>query len=217
MDEIVEALVEIYKQWNIGPITTMPSVPVLPKKKFDGLPERNYALKNKQNRKYLQHEDQTFGINLGWTDDATDETGLRVSRWFFVRKGDSAEPIEYGETIALGNGKQPSFVNYKRRKIGINLAFADSPSFEWKILGGKPGTPVKTKEWVALYNMKSEEGECLIHFDRTAGADIGWPSSKTWGAQLLDELQEAIEDLSKEAWETAKKEAIKALLLAVTA
>lgn len=210
MDEIVEGLVEVYKQWNIGPITTMPSQPVLPKKKFGGSPERNYALKNKQRRKYLQHEDQTFGINLGWTDNATDETGLRVSRWFFVRDGDSSEPIKYGETIALGNGQQPSFVNFKRRVVGVNLAFSDSPSFDWKILGGKLGTPVKTKEWVALYNMKSEEGECLVYFDRTAGVDIGWPSSKTWGEQTIDKVKE----LTKEAWETAKKEAIKALLTA---
>jgi hypothetical protein len=214
MNELVEGLVDLYKQWNIGPITTMPSHPVLPKRKFDRHPERNYALKNKQNRKYLQHEHQTYGINLGWTDDATDETGLRVSRWFFIRNGDSSEPIKYGETIALGNGQQPSYVNFKKRMWGVNLAFEESPSFDWKILGGKPGTPVKTREWVALYNTKSEKGECLVYFNRNAGVDIGWPSSKRWGKLILEELKEEIEDLTEEAWETAKKEAIKALIVA---
>jgi len=217
MDPVVEALVDIYKQWMIGPITTMPSRPVLPKKKFEGLSERNYAIKNKQNRKYLQHEDQTWGINLGWTDDATDKTGLRVSRWFFIRQSDSSEPLKYGETISLANGKQPSFVNYERRPVGINLGFSNSPSFEWKILGGKPGTLVRTKEWVALYNLKSEKGEPLIHFNRTAGADIGWPSSKTWSDQFYAELKEEFKKLKKEAWETAKREAIKAIIAGIAA
>jgi hypothetical protein len=217
MDPVVEALMDVYKQWMIGPITTMPSRPVIPKNKFEGPSERNYGLKNKQTRKYLQHEDQTFGINLGWTDDATDKTGLRVSRWFFVRQGNSSEPLTYGEVISLANGQQPSFVNYERRIVGINLGFSNSPSFEWKILGGKPGTAVKTREWVALYNIKSEKGEPLINFDRTAGADIGWPSSRTWSDQIYAELKEEFKKLTKEALEAAKREAIKAIIAGIIA
>ena len=39
-----------------------------------------FSLKGMVNRKFLQYERQSFGINLGWTDNATNETGYRVYR-----------------------------------------------------------------------------------------------------------------------------------------
>ena len=46
---------------------------------------------------------------------------------------------------------------------------------------------------VALYNMKGNE--CLIYFDRTAGGDIGWPTSQRWE----DKLKSLAISLGKEA------------------
>jgi hypothetical protein len=189
-DPVVEALVAEYKQWLLG--ATKPKGPVLPKASFEPHPERSYSLKNNRNHHYLQHEEQTWGINLGWTDDGSNQTGDKVARWFFARKGTSETPISFGETIALGNGKQPSFVRYEKREWGINLGYSDTPFFEWKFLGGKSGAPVNTQEWIAIYNEKAKE--CLVYFDRTVGvgAFIGWPSSKGWDDQATGWLKDQI-------------------------
>ncbi|MGI9098148.1 MAG: hypothetical protein ACR2H2_06590 [Solirubrobacteraceae bacterium] len=170
-----------WKQWIIG--ADVRGRPVLPKHDFGGPKDRSYNLKNSKVRKFLQWERQTFGINLGWTDDAEPETGRKVARWFFARAGNSNEPIKYGESIAIGNGNDPSFIYYNHRDIGINLSYSNSPVFEWQLLGGPLKTPVKTGEWLAIFNERSEGGEPLLFFDRTRGGDIGWPSSRTWSDQ----------------------------------
>jgi hypothetical protein len=200
MATTVDDLIENFKQWNISP--NSPSGPILPKASFTGPADRNYSLKGKAIRKFLQWEDQTWGINLGWTDNAEPETEKKVRRWFFTRNEESAAgktPIRYGETIAIGNGNRPSFLNYDSREFGINLSWENSPSFEWKILGGTVGEPVMSDEWVALYNLKSESGECLIFFDRTVGGDIGWPSSQTWTDQFKDLVRAQVLKLAKDA------------------
>ena len=56
---------EYLKQWAMGSNARRA---LQPKAEFAGPAERNYNLKNKRLRKFLQHESQTFGINLGWTD-----------------------------------------------------------------------------------------------------------------------------------------------------
>lgn len=170
---------------------------LLPKASFDGQTDRNYNLKNNRTRKFLQWEQQPLGINLGWTDNAGPNTAARVSRWFLSRPNGSAAPVRYGEEIALGYGKSPSFVRYQERTFGINLGWTDSPVFEWKLLGGQPGQSVRSGDWLAIYNKRA--GDCLIHFDRTVGANIGWPSSETWTDQLGNLLTQAVKDHWKEA------------------
>jgi hypothetical protein len=179
-------VIEEYKQWNIG--ATRPRSGVIPKASFKERPERNYTLKGKVIRKFLQHEKQAFGINLGWTDDAEPGTAAKVERWFFVRNGGGDAPIRYGETIALGNGNDPSFLRYEERTVGINLDWSNTPVFEWKLLGGRLGDPVQLQDWVAIYNEK--EKDCLIFFDRTVGGDIGWPTSTTWFAKFKKIVKE---------------------------
>jgi hypothetical protein len=63
---------EYLKQWAMGSNARRA---LQPKAEFAGPAERNYNLKNKRLRKFLQYEHQTFGINLGWTDDAEPATG----------------------------------------------------------------------------------------------------------------------------------------------
>jgi hypothetical protein len=209
--EAIEKVAEYYKQWLLG--AGKPRELVRPKDHFESHPERNYNLKNKQYIKFLQHEKQTFGINLGWTDDATNETGNKVARWFFVRSGQGDGPIKYGETIAVGNGGSPSFLHYAHRDYGINLDWSQTPVFEWKLLGGKIGDPVYTQELVAIYNEKpTAGGECLIHFNRTVGGDIGWPSSKTVEEVLGDKLAEELKKAVGEAVKQLGTEALKALM-----
>ncbi len=209
MDEKVTKTIAKYKQWVIG--TTRPHGPVLTKPGFGEHPERNYDLKNTAIKRFLQNEDQTYGINLGWTDDASEATGKRVARWFFTRKGNAEGPLKYGEHIALGNGTRPSFVNYEHRTVGINLDYANTPPYEWMVLGGKIGDPVKTHDAIALYNAKCED--CLIYFNRTRGADIGWPDSKTWVGQLGDLT--GLGEITEAAWKEVQSKALAALLTAV--
>jgi hypothetical protein len=164
------------------------------KSSFSGPVSRNTNLKNSMERRFLQWESQTFGINLGWSDDASPETAVAVSRWFFTRS-DTTRPIRYGDRIALGYGKSPSYIRYADRTFGINLAWSSTPRYEWKLLGGKLGQEVRSGDWLAIYNTVTKQP--LISFDRTVGADIGWPNSETWGRQVLDAVMAFI----KEHWD----------------
>jgi hypothetical protein len=147
--------------------------------------------------RYLQHEEQRFGINLGWTDDASAQTAAKVARWFFARESSDDGVLRYAETIALANGGDPSFVRYEDRTVGVNLGWSKTPVYEWKILGGTAGAPVQAGQKVALFNEKANE--CLIYFDRTAGGDIGWPTSQRWEDQLKALAVKAGKEAAKKA------------------
>ena len=183
----IAALAAEFTQWFLA---NGKAGPVLPKDKFSVHPERNFSVKGSRPRKFLQHENQTFGINLGWTDNASPATEAKVSRWFVDRPGTDTAPIRYGETVALANGGSPSFLRYAERTVGINLEWSETPVFEWKLLGGRVGTPVNAKNPVAIYNARAgsagSPGNFLIHFDRNVGGDIGWPDSKRWESQIVD-------------------------------
>lgn len=196
-DPGVAVVLDHLRQWRFS--TVEKPTALVPKLEFSGPADRSYYLKNKVARKFLQHEKQNVGINLGWTDDAEPETARKVSRWFLPRNGTSAKPIRYGETVALGNGRAPSYIRHQRRATGIDLDWSDNPVFEWRILGGEFGQPVDPSQYSAIYN----EGinECLIFFDRTAGGDIGWPTSKTWREQAGDVLGEAVENHLRTAYD----------------
>lgn len=149
--EEANRLTKAFRQWMIG--ANVKGV-VLSKASWNDPSDKNYNLKGRTTRKFLQYEKQVFGINLGWTDNASATTARKRSKWFFARKGGRQGPIRYGETIAIGWGKSPSFIKYDHRNVGINLDWSDKPVYEWTILGGKPGTPVRTgRDWVILYNL----------------------------------------------------------------
>jgi hypothetical protein len=195
----VAALAAEFTQWFLA---NGKAEPILPKASFGVHPERSFSLRGSRPRKFLQHEKQTFGINLGWTDNASSATEAKVGRWFVDRPGTDSGPIRYGETIALANGGSPSFLRYAERTVGINLEWSDAAAFEWKLLGGRAGSPVNARNPVAIYNTRAESGgsrgNFFIYFDRTVGGDIGWPDSTTWESKLVD-LGSGL------AWKVAKK------------
>ena len=183
-----------YRQWMIGAgHANKHVIPNIPNKKnrvndhrstitVNGKKKINrfgYNLKNKTNRKFLQHEKQRYGINLGWTKNASLDTAVRVSNWHIVPQRLSKAPVKYDEYVAIGYSKTSSgknkkkpFLKYSKRNVGINLEWSEHPHHQWKILGGKPGTPVGTNDWVIIYNTKNQRS--LLHFKRTAGGHIGW-------------------------------------------
>lgn len=186
---------EYLKQWRVG--SNQPGL-VWPKSSFSGSSARNYTLKGTVLHKFLQWEDQVWpSINLGWTDDAEPATAQRVKRWFFARSGAMDGPIRYGETIAIGNGGNPSFLRYAPQALGVNLKFSHAPAFEWRILGGPIGSYVRTNDPVALYNAKIGQG--LIHFDRNVGGDIGWPTSERWEDQVTSYIRDAVQKYGAQA------------------
>ena len=196
MADDLAVAVDYLKQWKFSSLAKPGSL--LPKLEFSGPAARNYYLKNSQVRKFLQHEEQRWGINLGWTDDAEPSTAGKVTRWFLARNGTGNSPLKYGETLALGNGNQPSYVRHEVRDFGIDLAYARTPAFEWRILGGEVGEPIDPNEYAALYN--TDIDEFLIHFDRDVGANLGWPSSKRWADQIGDRISTAVKKNLKKAY-----------------
>jgi hypothetical protein len=183
----IKVVVDYLKQWKLSSYAKPAAL--IPKRDFTGPADRNYWLKNNEVRKFLQAEDQPAGINIGWTTNAEPETGKKATRWFVTRNGTSTAPVKYGENVALACGRQPSFLCHEKRTVGVDLAWRESPDFEWQILGGKVGEPIDPNQTVALYNNSIDE--FLIYFNRTVGGDVGWPSSKTWGDQVADAVREA--------------------------
>jgi hypothetical protein len=152
---------------------------------------RRYLLKNSTNRHFLQYKKQGFagGINLGFSDDAEPATAAKVVHWEFVNQHRTA--VKYDEPVAIRC--KDGYLRYGSRTVGINLDWSDNPVFEWRLLGGRPGTPVRTRDWLSIFNGHSDDGEPLIYFKREVGGNIGWPSSKTWAQQGLDWTKETVQ------------------------
>jgi hypothetical protein len=175
---------------------------------------RNYNLRSRETRRFLHWEDQTWGINIGWTDDAEPETAREVARWFIRRPGTDSTFLKYGEVLALGFGTNPSFLRYTHRTFGVNLEWSHTPSYEWQLVRSPEakGLPVISGQSHAIYNLRAGEMGFLTYFDRTVGGDIGWPDSETWLEQVPGHLKKLFRKLGQEAWEEAKKAAKEYLL-----
>lgn len=187
----IAAVIDKYKQWELAGGKFKGPQPVLPLARFSEGSVRLHNLKNLEVRKFLQWEKwSTPTINLGYTDNAEPATARKVARWFFARKGGSEGPINYGETIAIGYGTAPSFYCYKDRLAGVNIGNVGTPAFEWKLLGGVAGQPVRTGERLAIYN--ETDSNILIYFRRELGVHLGWPDSKTLWDRTKDWTEEAV-------------------------
>jgi hypothetical protein len=176
----VQRLAEYLAQWRILAPDGRPT---------DVRPGKRYLLKNSTNRHFLGYKPQgTFGgINLGFTDDAEPSTAAKVVHWEFVNR--NRTPVKYDEPVAIRC--RDGYLRYGHRDVGINLHWSDNPVAEWRLLGGRRGTPVKTGEKFSIFNMHSADGEPLIYFKREIGGNIGWPSSQTLFDQTFDWLKDA--------------------------
>ena len=176
----VQQLAEYVKQWKILNLGGGQS---------DVRAGKRYLLKNSTNRHFLQYKNQGAfgGINLGFSDDAEPSTAAKLVHWEFVNRQRSQ--VKYDEPIAMRC--KDGYLRYGSRTVGINLVWSDNPVYEWRLLGGKPGTRVTTSDWFSIFNMHSQPGMPLIYFEREIGGNIGWPSSKTLMDQGFDWLKEA--------------------------
>ena len=115
-------------------------------------------------------------------DQAAHGNGLRKS------------PVVYGEIVAIGwwpplsgtiayrysefsqadGAHVPRFLTYTRRNVGPNMEWSSyGASYEWVILGGEPGTPVRRGEdRVILFNLRVKKP--LLFIGRQSGANVGF-------------------------------------------
>jgi hypothetical protein len=166
---------------------------------------RSYNLKHREQKRYIGWEYQRWGVNLGYSSDATTDTAHKMARWFFTGQAESSRMVRFGELVAMGYGTSPSFYKYAVTNIGINLVNTGTPSYEWRLIGapGTAGQIVRTGEPLAIWN-EVEEG-FLIYFDRNLGVDLGWPDSQReyqlpgpmWGEAVKEAAKTYIEAYAK--------------------
>ena len=115
-----------------------------------------------------------------------------------LRRGDG---IVYGEKIAIGwwppnprrysefsatdGAHVPQFLTSASRNVGPNLEWSKrGASYEWVILGGKPGTAVRRGEdTVILFNLKNKQP--LLYGKRQFGAHLGFRGYSAFNAPVI--------------------------------
>ncbi len=174
--DVYEKMASVYQNWVINPNT---NGPIRVSRPGGSGPIYPLSIKGLTNRKFLQYEKNKYGINIGWTDNASSSTERASRKWRIQRSTNATGPLRYGEKIAIGwINADKSFIRYKSRKWGINLVWSEHPVYEWMVLGGKKGTEVPPRyNRVILYNMKHRLP--IIYVSRNKGGHIGWPDRKS--------------------------------------
>jgi hypothetical protein len=138
------------------------------------------------------------GINLVWDKKAD------LKNAHFESESGSGS-IKYGEKLALkiDNDSKP-YVRYDHRDIGVNLNWSNTPVFEWVIVGGKEGDPVKVGESFALVN--KVEKDFLIYAKRGGEAiNLRWYQDRNKGGYFDQAKKASFEEAKKVAVEAATK------------
>lgn len=107
----------------------------------------------------LTHENQTFGVNLDWQE----HSGL----WKIEAQG--GPHLMQGQAVALrvwGGG----WLKYGHETWGIDLVLSDTPSYEWYVLSGPPGSSIYPD--YALWNSAAKD--YLVEAHRTWGVSLKW-------------------------------------------
>lgn len=128
-----------------------------------------YDLFNLRTAEAVCYGKRRWGINLVWCDPAKSDN-MR-----FQSKRSGKNPITFEEPIAI-HVRKGKFLKYQKDRRGINLGWSDSPKFEWKIMGGKAGTEVKTGITISVFN--TIEKDFLIYDPRDFGINLKWSKDK---------------------------------------
>lgn len=153
------------------------------------------------------------GINIGWTNSGNTQEANNQAHWgIFPKFGDPRRsnsdgnglrqtPIVYGEIVAIGwwppntrnysefsaadGGNVPQFLAHTSRNVGPNLEWSNrGAAYEWVILGGEPGTPVRRGEdRVVLFNLKNRKP--LLYGSRQFGAHLGFLGYSAFNAPII--------------------------------
>jgi hypothetical protein len=122
------------------------------------------SFRNTHIDQYVHYGRRKYGIDLEWS--FKDVKGISL-----IRPSGTLDPITYGELLALyvEGGK---FLKYAEREYGINLVWSDTPVFEWKLDGGRPGRLVNSRSGVGLANTKI--GQYVVYCEREYGINLKW-------------------------------------------
>ncbi|HST39852.1 MAG TPA: hypothetical protein VLK58_10110 [Conexibacter sp.] len=139
------------KQWSLG--TRAPSVNV------------GYSFKNLINNSYVRYGSRTFGINLVW--------GSSSSQWSFMPspprpnvRDHRKRPMVPGETVAIYNSSNRTYLHYGSQTWGINLKWSKTPVYQWRV-ETDPATG-----YTSLYN--SSAGDYVVYGERPQGINLRW-------------------------------------------
>ncbi|MER6999395.1 hypothetical protein [Streptomyces sp. NPDC000410] len=177
--------------------------------KFDGPADTNvpFALYNQREKDHLHHGPRRWGIALKWS-------AAPKTEWKFVKCDAVTEssPIHHDEALALYNTKTKEYVEYKKRKYGINLGWSKKPNCQWKVRGDSAGAKIGGSSQVSnamLYNTVVKD--YMVNNWRPVGVNLRW-YTYPFEAQVLDYATQGVcfvGKLSKAAQGTC--EALKAL------
>jgi hypothetical protein len=124
----------------------------------------SHGLRNRTLDQSLRYGERSNGINLVWDRSS-------VLRNISLETATPGAPIRFGEPVSLlvdGGGH----LDYASRDVGINLTWSATPTFQWAVGGGEPGTVVGTRQLVRLTNL--EHGDYLVYGERDAGINLRW-------------------------------------------
>src|SRR5207248_7129903 len=108
-----------------------------------------YTLRNVTDNNSLRYGKRAAGINLVWDKNTT------LDNITFKREGGGAA-LNYGDKVAV-HVKDGGHLFYQKRTLGMNLVWSTPPKYEWVILGGQKGKPVKTGAALRLYNERAKD------------------------------------------------------------
>ena len=120
----------------------------------------------------LVNAHQTFGVDLDWSS--------KPALWKIQALGGSPQ-IMYGQAVAIrvwGGG----WLTYGHQTFGVGLSLSQTPSYEWYVLGGQPGTPVDSRPAYqalefALWNSRAKT--YLVTRHQTFGVSLDWYQKDT--------------------------------------
>ncbi|MBI3823471.1 MAG: hypothetical protein HY289_12450 [Planctomycetes bacterium] len=160
-----------------------------------------YTLSNNTDHESVRYGKRTWGINMVW-DKSTTLNNIRLD----VKSG-ATGVIKYGDKVAI-HVEKGGYLKYQRRDVGINLVWSTPPVYEWVILGGKKGQPVRTGALLSLFN--EPENDFIIYAERPAGINIRWWKDRELaGAGLTDRLRHAAEEMIRNEFEDRAKDYLK--------
>jgi hypothetical protein len=133
---------------------------------WSGLSSTNDGTGNLQTTKRLSYtsltwSSQTFGVDLDWSESP--------ALWKIEAQG--GPHVMRGQAVALrvwGGG----WLRYGHETWGVDLVLSDTPSYEWYVLGGTPGSAITDGSPFALWN--SAANDYLVLSGQTWGVDLNW-------------------------------------------
>ena len=160
-------------------------------------PSTPYTLRNITDNNSLRHGERTWGINLVW-DKSTSLNNVRFEpKVAYAPKGtvvrDHRGVLKHGDTIAI-HVKGGGYLRHEQRSVGINLGWSTKPVYEFIIVGGPKGTPVKMGQPFGLFNVKAKD--FVIYAERPAGVSLRWWKDRDLAGPAWERVARVVGDYS---------------------